>query len=163
MLDDMRPGWQNERSDCQHYRACLDDAIKADLESVCPADCKRYAPQTLEQRLDSIGAGRCHSSMAMAANVESLGDEAPSARRRLPRDPRDYVGKRFGTLTVIGQAGWAKVSVAPGRPQCEQALWRFRCDCGRETVRADNTVLRWLTGKQNPDNARCDACRRQAA
>ncbi len=44
--------------------------------------------------------------------------------------PKDYVGKRFGRLTVLAYAGTAPELGKSGKAN----FWRCRCDCGKETV-----------------------------
>lgn len=51
------------------------------------------------------------------------------ARRDLTKPP---VGEKFGALTVLGYHAHAARS---------RALWRFRCDCGMETLISASAVL----------------------
>lgn len=49
----------------------------------------------------------------------------------LSNPPRkDYIGKRFGRLTVIEYAGTAKELNKTGKAN----YWKCRCDCGRESL-----------------------------
>ena len=61
--------------------------------------------------------------------------------------PKDYVGKRFGRLTVLASAG--KIN-----PKKTENYWRCRCDCGTETV-VGQTEL------QNGDTRSCGCLQRE--
>ncbi len=70
------------------------------------------------------------------------GKEAEVSARRLVRGkvrscgclsnpPRkDYIGKRFGRLTVVDYAGTARELGKTGK----ENYWKCRCDCGKETI-----------------------------
>ena len=99
---------------------------------------KLVALEPTEQRVDNgsvVWLCRCDCGKDCLASAASLRAGQKKSCGCLSHPPlKDFVGKRFGRLTVLSYAG--KVS--------GMHRWRCRCDCGRETV-VGQTLLQ--TGK----------------
>jgi hypothetical protein len=52
--------------------------------------------------------------------------------QRIGRKPLDIKGQRFGRLVALERL--------PENAPSGNAVWRFQCDCGRETVKTASTV-----------------------
>lgn len=81
------------------------------------------------ERRDQNGSVIWHCVCDCGNEVDVPGGQLTNGYKKscgcLSHPPRkDYIGKRFGRLTVTGYAG----------KQDGQHLWRCRCDCGSETL-----------------------------
>lgn len=68
--------------------------------------------------------------------------------------PRDYIGKRFGRLTVTEYGG--RIYRRTERSQATLNLWKCRCDCGKEVTVAQSEL-------QNGDTQSCGCLLKERA
>jgi len=70
-------------------------------------------------------------SPKMNEREQKIGNDAKTGERRRKWTCIDMIGKKFGSLTVVGRAGSTRFGCA---------LWRCRCSCGIRSCRKETIV-----------------------